>query len=233
MLTVNDIIDAGDNDIDCGSDPLTCGSNNDDFDANIDGDKFVDVGAICRIAPSEDAGINCNEDNECTPTVDFVDAIDVGVGVGVVNLEVDDDLMPTADGVSGATCFFDSDDRSTVHPDLTGDGIIIEHVDMTIGPSDLTVDHSCSGCDDISIADSTNTIGTTSTPTWMELTTMSTALDVLCMEMGLLSDQTSAHTNIVMELSQAFSTVNSPTIQSLFSHSTIYRQCVASAALVR
>jgi hypothetical protein len=163
MVTVNDIIDAGDDDIDCGSDPLTCGSNNDDFDANIDGD----VGAIiCRIAPSEDAGINCNEDNKCTPTVDFVDAIDVGVGV--VNLEVDDDFMPTA----GAMCFFDSDDRSTVHPDLTGDGIIIEHVDMTIGPSDLAVDHSCSGCDDISIADSTNTIGTTSTPTLMDFSEM-------------------------------------------------------------
>ena len=96
MLTVNDIIDVGDNDID-------------DFDANLDGDRFVDVGAICHTAPSVDAGINCNEETERTPTVDFVDTIDVVVGV--VHLE-EGAFMPTAGDVYGATSLFDGDDCS-------------------------------------------------------------------------------------------------------------------------
>ena len=196
MPTVNDIIDVHDNDIDCGSDPLECGSDDDDFDANIDGDELTntteDIGAIGR----------CRE-NDCTPTVDFVDAIDVGIGV--VTLE-EDDSMPTADGVNGAACFFNSNNCLPV------DGINLEHVDTTIDSCDLVVDHSSFAFDDISIADSTTTIGTNGNPTWIELSTMSTALDGLCMEMGLLSDQPSAHTNIMMELFQAFSTVDSPAI---------------------
>ena len=162
MPTVDVIIDDTDSDLVCGSNSFKFGSDDDDFDAHIDDDDAVaevdtelsnftvDVSTIRRVVPLDADDITCNEDDEC---------------------------KPTPDGVYDTTYFFDGNgnDLSTVHPDPIEAGIIIDHVDRvdtTIDFSDLAVDHCCLGCDDCSIADPTNTIGTTSIPTWVDLSTI-------------------------------------------------------------
>ena len=126
--------------------------------------------------------------------------IDIGVGVDFMPTRM---VLPASLMATIAYCF-------TVHPDFIGSGIMIAYCDTTIDSSGLAVDHSCSSCDDISVADSTNTIRNTGIPTWMELTTMSTVHCALC-DMHL-----SCHP-----------------IFGFSHHSTIYWNCVAFSALLQ
>ena len=128
--------------------------------------------------------------------------IDIGVGVDFMPTRM---VLPASLMATIAYCF-------TVHPDFIGSGIMIAYCDTTIDSSGLAVDHSCSSCDcdDISVADSTNTIRNTGIPTWMELTTMSTVHCALC----------------VMHLS-------CHPIFGFSHHSTIYWNCVAFSALLQ
>ena len=153
--TVDFIIDDSDSDFVWRSNPLECGSDADDFDAHIDDDEDVEVDnklSIFAVAVS---------------TIHRVVPLDADDTTG----NMDDECKPTAEGVYDTTHFFDGNDFSTVHPDPIDAGIITNRVDTTIDSTELAVDHCCSGCDDVSIADSTDTIGTTSMPTWMDLST--------------------------------------------------------------
>ena len=103
---------------------------------------------------------------------------------------------------NGPPCSWDDSDCSTIPDDLS---------DMAIGHPGLDA-ATHNGVTVTPLVHPANTSDNVRIPTWMELSTMGVAIDDLCLELGLLPDIPSTHSIIVMELSQAFSTLATPAL---------------------